>query len=336
MLAGMPEPQDAAGIERVASELRARGVATVYLTAGRRRSPLRFGRASRAGCRRPGSRSRTPPGPGMRSRLAWRGGCCKSGRSPECAAAGSALAAMALASERTVSERVSAHGRARSDEGDAVVTSNRTSPETLSSTIAPEVAEALADRPPGRRARVDDHQSRLPVPGQRRVRARHRGRRARSRRRARDDRHPRRPSHGRPHRRADRASRHRRRRPRLQGVAARHRRADRTRRRRGDDGRGHDGRRSARGIRVFATGGIGGVHRGAQQTLRHLGGPARTRSHARVRRVRGRQVDSGPGAHARGARDPRRARARLPHRRVPGVLLAPQRAWRRRAPRDRR
>ena len=36
VLAGMTEPHDTAGIERVAAELRARGVATVYLTAGRR------------------------------------------------------------------------------------------------------------------------------------------------------------------------------------------------------------------------------------------------------------------------------------------------------------
>ena len=65
------------------------------------------------------------------------------------------------------------------------------------------------------------------------------------------------------------------------------------------------------GIRVFATGGIGGVHRGAldgaEPELRHLGRPRRARPDPGRGRVRGSEGDPRRPAHARVPRDARRA-----------------------------
>ena len=68
------------------------------------------------------------------------------------------------------------------------------------------------------------------------------------------------------------------------------------------------------GIQVFATGGIGGVHRGAQQTFdisADLEELAHTPRHGGLRRC---QVHSGSGPDAGISGDPRRARHRLRHR----------------------
>lgn len=107
VLAGMPEPQDAAGIERVASELRARGVAAVYLTAGR--DGVHFASASESGwLPAPGVvvANATGAGDAFSAGVVW--GMLQEWPAPECAAAGSALASMALGSAQTVSDRVSA------------------------------------------------------------------------------------------------------------------------------------------------------------------------------------------------------------------------------------
>ena len=45
------------------------------------------------------------------------------------------------------------------------------------------------------------------------------------------------------------------------------------------------------GIRVFATGGLGGVHREARETLGRVGRPRRAGAHGDLRRLRGREVD---------------------------------------------
>ena len=74
------------------------------------------------------------------------------------------------------------------------------------------------------------------------------------------------------------------------------------------------------GVRVFSTGGLGGVHRGAQQTLRrvrgsrHPGGPPPRRGERR------RQVDPRHPAHARAPRDAQPRRRRLPDDRLPRLL----------------
>ena len=75
------------------------------------------------------------------------------------------------------------------------------------------------------------------------------------------------------------------------------------------------------GIRVFVTGGLGGVHRGAETLLRHLRRPHRARPDRRRRRVGRGEVDPRHRAHPGDARDPRGAGRRLRHRRVPVVLL---------------
>ncbi len=107
VLAGVPEPQDADGIERVASELRARGAATVYITAGKR--GVHFASADESGwlpAPDVAVENATGAGDAFTAGVAW--GMLQGWRVSRCAAAGSALSAMALASERTVSELVSA------------------------------------------------------------------------------------------------------------------------------------------------------------------------------------------------------------------------------------
>ena len=69
--------------------------------------------------------------------------------------------------------------------------------------------------------------------------------------------------------------------------------------------------RTAAGIGVFATGGIGGVHRGAERTPGRLRRPRRARRDAGDRGLRRREVDPRPAADAGGAGDPGRAGARL-------------------------
>ncbi len=82
------------------------------------------------------------------------------------------------------------------------------------------------------------------------------------------------------------------------------------------------------GIAVFATGGIGGVHRGARRRRRwtisaDLDEP---RAHTGRRRLRGCQSASRPAENARSARDAGRSGRRLRHGRVSGVLEPGQRA----------
>ena len=68
------------------------------------------------------------------------------------------------------------------------------------------------------------------------------------------------------------------------------------------------------GIRVFATGGLGGVHRDARGVVGRVGRPARPRPHADHRRRRRCQVDPRRRRHARAPGDPGRRRRRLAHR----------------------
>ena len=77
---------------------------------------------------------------------------------------------------------------------------------------------------------------------------------------------------------------------------------------------------SAAGIRVFATGGLGGVHRGARDTFDESADLGHARARRDLRRVRGREVDPRHPRDARAARDAERHRARLPDRHVPGLL----------------
>ena len=79
---------------------------------------------------------------------------------------------------------------------------------------------------------------------------------------------------------------------------------------------------AAAGIAVFATGGIGGVHRGAELDRRHLGRPRRHRPPPGRDGLRRRQGVPRPAADARAPRDGRRSRARLAPRLVPGLLHA--------------
>ena len=67
---------------------------------------------------------------------------------------------------------------------------------------------------------------------------------------------------------------------------------------------------NAAGVRVFATGGIGGVHRGGEpQVLRHLGRPRGARPHPGRGRLLRPQVDPGRAPDAGVPRDARRARS---------------------------
>ncbi len=124
VLAGVPEPQDADGIERVASELRARGVGDGVHHRRQAGRSLRLGRRIGLASRRRTSmvENATGAGDAFSAGVAW--GMLQGWRVGRCAAAGSALAAMALASERTVSELVSAQTASRCNGGDAVVTRN--------------------------------------------------------------------------------------------------------------------------------------------------------------------------------------------------------------------
>ena len=82
----------------------------------------------------------------------------------------------------------------------------------------------------------------------------------------------------------------------------------------------------ANGIRVFATGGIGGVHRGAGRERRRLGRSHGTRAPARRSGLRGCQGHPRSATHPRDAGDVGRAGARPGDGRVPGVLSAIERA----------
>jgi len=106
-LAGVPEPDDAAGIESVARKLRERGVQTVYITAGQRgvhfASPDDSGWLP-AGCVEVANT--TGAGDAFSAGVAW--GILHRWPVRRCAVAGSVLSAIALASDRTVSDKVSA------------------------------------------------------------------------------------------------------------------------------------------------------------------------------------------------------------------------------------
>ena len=179
-------------------------------------------------------------------------------------------------------------------------------------TVLPAVADALHQAAPRRRPRVHHRHARHALPAQPRDRARGRGRRPRARRRAGDHRRARRHAPGR--------------------VGVRRARAPR-RRRVGRPGEGSFVKASRRdlpavvaagrsagttvaatmrlahlaGIRVFATGGIGGVHRGAETTFDVSADLDELATHPRGRRLGRRQGDPRPAPHAGGARDPRRA-----------------------------
>ena len=77
------------------------------------------------------------------------------------------------------------------------------------------------------------------------------------------------------------------------------------------------------GITVFATGGLGGVHRDARSTWDESADLQRPRDHRHHDRLRRREVDPRRARHPRAARDPRRTRPRLRHDGVPRLL--PQR-----------
>jgi len=107
VLAGVPEPTDAGGIERVAAALRALGVESVYITAGRR--GVHFASSDESGWLRAPEvevANATGAGDAFSAGVAW--GMLQGWGHRRCAAAGSALSALALVSERTVSDRVSA------------------------------------------------------------------------------------------------------------------------------------------------------------------------------------------------------------------------------------
>ena len=76
------------------------------------------------------------------------------------------------------------------------------------------------------------------------------------------------------------------------------------------------------GIRVFATGGLGGVHRGARGDLGRVGRPHDAVAHPVLVVCAGREVDPRRRRDARAARDAERRRARLPHRPLPRLLPA--------------
>ena len=77
---------------------------------------------------------------------------------------------------------------------------------------------------------------------------------------------------------------------------------------------------AAAGIQVFATGGIGGVHRGYEATLDVSGRPRRTRAHAGRGRLCGRQGAPRPAADPRISGDAGRAGRGLRNRPVSGFL----------------
>jgi pseudouridine kinase len=109
VLARMPEPEDVAGIELLASELHVRGVAAVYITAGK--SGVCFNSAEESGwlpAPHVEVANATGAGDAFSAGVVW--GMLQEWPVQDCAAAGSALAAMALVSTYTVSDRVSAQG----------------------------------------------------------------------------------------------------------------------------------------------------------------------------------------------------------------------------------
>lgn len=67
------------------------------------------------------------------------------------------------------------------------------------------------------------------------------------------------------------------------------------------------------GIRFFATGGIGGVHRGAEKTMDISARPAGTGQHPRLRRLRGCKEHSGSRPDAGISRDAGRSRSGSAH-----------------------
>ena len=76
------------------------------------------------------------------------------------------------------------------------------------------------------------------------------------------------------------------------------------------------------GIRVFATGGLGGVHRGATDTFDESADLTDPREHADHRGERRGEVGARHRRDPRAARDPERPGRRLPHRRLPELLAA--------------
>ena len=156
------------------------------------------------------------------------------------------------------------------------------------------------------------------------------------RRRARDDRRARRERARRPgarRRSSSSRTRRRRRRMNLSNLAAQ----ARERRRRLDDRRrDHGDRASLRASRVFATGGIGGVHRDGAETGDVSADLTALARHPVAVVCAGAKAILDLPRTVRGARDARRAGVRLPHRRVPRVLPALQRPRRRSQLRRRR
>ena len=76
------------------------------------------------------------------------------------------------------------------------------------------------------------------------------------------------------------------------------------------------------GVRVFATGGLGGVHRGVRDHLRRVGRPQRPRAHPVAVVTAGVKSVLDIGGDARAPRDPVGAGRRLRHGRVPELLAA--------------
>ena len=79
------------------------------------------------------------------------------------------------------------------------------------------------------------------------------------------------------------------------------------------------------GIHFMATGGIGGVHRGWQQSMDISADMNEVGGTAVVRGLLGRQVAARRACHARAAGEQRRSRDRLRHRHVPALLPARER-----------
>ena len=79
------------------------------------------------------------------------------------------------------------------------------------------------------------------------------------------------------------------------------------------------------GIHFMATGGIGGVHRGWQDSRDVSADLREIAESAGLRRLLGHQVVSGRGRHAGGAGDARDPGDRLWHRQLPAVLPPRQR-----------
>lgn len=109
VLAGVTEPDDDGGIEGLAAVLRARGVAAVYITAGHR--GVHFASGDESGWMPAPAvevANATGAGDAFSAGVTW--GMLRGWDTRRCAAAGCAVSAMALASERTVSDKVSAPG----------------------------------------------------------------------------------------------------------------------------------------------------------------------------------------------------------------------------------